>query len=109
MFTGQASQILSYFPANFPDYFLKNGSNLQRKPQVSKPGEVSSLPHQKHISPPRPTHEMAQPATPLISPPLHKKDPGHKETAKFDVIAAYKGFVNDPDVSHLYSRLLALI
>ena len=106
MFPGQASPILSYFPPHFSNYFLRNGSNSQPKLQVSKPDKVHSLPH---LSPRRPTHEMAQPLAPLISHPLHKKDHGHKEAARFDVIAAYKGFVNDPDVSHLYSRLLALI
>jgi hypothetical protein len=109
MFPGQVSPILSYFPAQFSNYFLRNGSNSQPKLQISKPDKVYSLPHQKHQSPRRPTHEMAQPLTPFISTPLHKKDHGQKEAAKFDVIAAYKGFVNDPDVSHLSSRLLALI
>lgn len=78
--TSPISPILSYLP---------QGMILIRGPQVAIHSNLDQRPYSR----------MAQPP-PLLMLPGHQTEPLNfqKDASKFDVISAYKSFVNDPDV-----------
>lgn len=106
MFAARSRSFLRYFPPLFPKrvQLRQDVQPDSLDTQSSHPYKVDSPPLWDDAPPERRTNRMADPSVPILSPPPYKSQT-KKDAGKFDVIAAYKNFVNDPDVSWSQERI----